>query len=587
MKNITKRSSGGARFIRSYEKMRGINLAKGNERDSFCYLENMYVDYESGDVAVESIPGFRRILSFGDAIHLICSVGEYVLIHAGESLYKIKREERDNNPALCPIASLSDNQSYAYSHNGLIFITDGEKIISVNSSGGVTEHSAPTEALKFDVFATYEGDLLITSTKSKPCKVFRAVINDDDSSISTEYCFTAPENTLSMLSAYGYLWIFTTNSVLGYMRADGAFREEIRFNGIMPTGEACLFYNDLIFLTKTGVFSVFEGDKIRLVPRSVAINPMLLNEDLSCAKLAIWRGYLVVSIDGRMYLADSRDKITVGEHDEYRWYYLNGIGTHRGDTRVYRYAEFAPEGFSVYQHPYEIVDGEIMSVQNGNGEKVYFVNSENEKYSVYPTEQMRGGIFFPATCLCQCDELLFFGTECGDLCLFNNDMRGKAPRRLSEDSGFNADEYEALARGKIHPDFYSFDFHAPRYALLTPSDCCGLPFDKKSDLPPALAIRLKGFAKSSLLVETRYDGGEFLACGRISSSIFNFYDLDFGAHSSSSEEYCTEIIPKRRVGWKEKQISIYSDEFCSPFGVFEICFAYKTLTSKKHSKKGT
>ena len=588
MQNFTKKSSGGTRFIRSYEKMRGINLASGKEyTDSFCYLENMYVDYESGGGAVESIPGFRRILSFGDAIHLICSVGEYVLIHAGESLYKIKREERDNNPAPCPIASLSDNRSYTYSHNGLVFITDGEKIISVNSSGGVTEYSAPIETPKCDVMATYEGNLFITSSKSKPCNVFRAIINETDSTISTEYCFTAPENTLSMLSAYGYLWIFTSNSVLGYKRADGIFREEFRIDGIKPTGEACLFYNDLIFLTKTGVFSVFAGDKIELIPRSVTINPMLLKEDLSCASLAIWRGYLVVSIDGRMYLADSRDKLTVGELDEYRWYYLNGIGTYRGDTRVYRYAEFAPDGFSVYPRPYDIAEGEIMSVQNENHEKMYFVSSGDVRYSVYPTEQMRGGVFFPAKCVCECDELLFFGTECGDLCLFNNDMRGKAPRGLSEGSGFNADEYEALARGKIHPEFYSFDFHAPRYALLTPSDCCGLPFDKKSDLPPALALRLKGFPKSSLLVETRYDGGEFIASGRISSSIFNFYDLDFDAHSSSSEECYTEIIPKRRVGWKEKQISIYSDEFCSPFGVFEICFAYKTLTSKKHSKKGT
>ena len=56
-----KRSSNAERFIRSYENMRGLNLLAGNEStDSFCYLENMYVDYEGGGGAIESIPGFRR-----------------------------------------------------------------------------------------------------------------------------------------------------------------------------------------------------------------------------------------------------------------------------------------------------------------------------------------------------------------------------------------------------------------------------------------------------------------------------------------------------------------------------------------------
>lgn len=588
MQKITKRGSQSNDYIKSYGKMRGINLLPTCLEDGcYCYLENMYVDYESGGGAVESIPGFRRLYTFDGAIHLICSAGEYLLIHAGEGLYKIKKEERDNLPALRPIASLDDSQSYAYSHNGITFITDGKKIISVNAFGVKTEYFAQGDAVGCTAFASHEGELFLMNNKSQGTYVYLARIDEADSVISAEYCFTAPKNALSMLSAHGYLWIFTSDAVLGYKKSDGVFREEFRIDGVCPTSEACLLNNELFFLAKDGLYSIWSEGKARLIPRSNAINPMLLMEDLTSARITVWRGYLVVSVDGRMYLADSKDKLTSTELNEYRWYYLCGIGTHRGDKTVYRYSEIAPEGFSMHQSPCSIADGEIMSVQDENHETIYFVCSEDKRYSVYPTEERYGGVFFPAKCIHQSDNLLFFGTECNDLCLFNSDMRAKAPKHITESPGFNVDEYEAVAKGRIHPEYYSFDRHAPRYALLTPSDDCDIPFDKKSDKHPALALRLKSFPASTVFTEISYDGGAFITSKRISNSAFDFYNLNFESHSASSEECYTEILPKRRVGWTKKQIALYSKEYCSPFGVYEISFAYKGQKSRKHYKKGT
>ena len=585
MQKISKKRSPGSEFIRSYENMRGMNLTAGKENTQcFGYLENMYVDYEGGGGAVESIPGYRRIYSFDAPIHLICSVGEHLLIHSGENLFKLRKEARDNPPALQPVATLADCDSRCFRIGGSMVIFDGNKAIRANREGELCELALSEEVAACTAGTIHEGRLLLTSSISAPGVLFCA--EGDEENLSISPCFKLPRDTLNIASAYGYLWAFTTDSVLGYRRINGEFIEEIRLGGIRPTGEVAHLYNELVFLCNSGLYSLSVTNGAELKRISVAINTMLLNENLFSARLCVWRGYLLVCVDGRMYMADSRDRITSDDLNEYRWYYLSGIGSYRGDKRVYRYAETAPEEFAVQAHPGRIAEGEIMSLFTHDGEKIYFVNSSDKKFAVYPTEQMIGGRFFPANCMCESEDLLFFGTECGDLCLFNNDMRGKPPRRAAMWDGFDNESYLAETKSKIHPDYYSFCGHAPRYALLTPPDRCGMPFNKKSDVPSALELKLKSFPSATIKVETRYDGGAYEPMGQITGSSFDFYNIDFSSYSSTSEELSGVILPQKRVGWNEKQISIYSDEFCSPFGIYSICFAYKASKTKNHYKKG-
>ena len=465
-----------------------------------------------------------------------------------------------------------------------MFITDTEKIVCINSGGELKESIAPSELSEGVNFTLHEGKILLMGSGVASGSVYVAEVYDG--SLSLKSCFKIPKNALSMASYRGYLWVFTPDSVLGYKENDCGFNEQIRLDGISPNGKTCNFFDELVFLTKSGVYSIFENEKIKLREISAAVNPMLISEDLSRANMCVWRGYLVISIDGRMYLADSRDRLKSGIINEYRWYYLNGIGTYRSDKRVYRYSEFATEGFSVHKRCGEIAEGEIMSFINEKHEKRYYVHSGDEKYEVYPTEEMSGGLFFPAVCICESENLLFFSTECGDLCLFNNDMRGRAPRgRVDFEKSKEKDENWSL-NGKIHPYYYSFDHHAPRYAALTPRDKCDAPFCRKSDLYSSYSILLKSFPSSVVTVETRYDAGAFGIARRFSNSGFDFYNFDFQMAGASTEDYTTVNLPQSRVGWQEKQLSIYSNEYCSPFGILSIHFAYKMLKTKKHSKKG-
>ena len=112
MQGITKRNGSSNEYIRDYSNMRGLSLVKSfDDPCHFSYLENMYVDYESGGGAIESIPGFRRLYSFEQPINSICSCGDNLLIHAADELYLINKEERDNIPALSPIANLKNDKS--------------------------------------------------------------------------------------------------------------------------------------------------------------------------------------------------------------------------------------------------------------------------------------------------------------------------------------------------------------------------------------------------------------------------------------------------------------------------------------------
>ena len=126
-------------YIKSYDGVRGVSLG-GYDATRFSTLENLYVDYEGDGAAIESIPGFRRIYSLGERVNGMFSqkVGEgmeYILVHAGTSLYRFEKDERDFLDSLTPIGTLRDNRSCAFCYGESIYILDGEGIYCINRDG--------------------------------------------------------------------------------------------------------------------------------------------------------------------------------------------------------------------------------------------------------------------------------------------------------------------------------------------------------------------------------------------------------------------------------------------------------------------
>ena len=359
-------------------------------------------------------------------------------------------------------------------------------------------------------------------------------------------------------------------------------------SGISSLGASRSFFDDPVFLSAQGVCALrttnIEYERsVECVSHNVNLD--LLSEDLSSATLTEWQGYLAVGINGTVYLADSRAKFRHRTGDkEYEWFVLKNIGTWKYDYRMYRYSSEQPEGFDLYPEPDTDTEADdlVYSASVG-GRLVYYVMKNQKRYAVYPTEEWAGGDFYPATVFASTGVHLFFGTECGDVCVFNNDKRGVAPERVASAPDFNEAEYKEAYGRYIHPDFYTFAGHAPRYAIKTKLDNCGVPFMVKDTVKGSLAVRCRATHGAKLHIEVGTDKNGYSEVASFSAGAMDFADLSFSDVSLDTSNYVSVPFAEREKGWSEKQIAIYSRGYASPIAISAI--SYRFTVSGKIKKR--
>ena len=348
--------------------------------------------------------------------------------------------------------------------------------------------------------------------------------------------------------------------------------------GISACGGAISFFDDPLFVSETGISALSKQSlnlERSIVCRSHSVNAKLLTEDLSAVVLDVFCGYLVAAAGGRVYLADSR---ATYRHEsgatEYEWYYLSGIGTYTDDRRVYRYAPAARVGYTSSATPDAVACDTVYSEKTEAGETVYFVKSGEEKVEVYPTEEYAGGIFHPAVLFRSVGDLLFFGTENGDICVFNTDRRGVAPERIRAGEDFDEAAYKARFSRVIHPDFYYFDRHAPHYELITALDDCGIPHLAKDTVKNSLVLKCQSYAASRLTLALATDREVLRGEAYLPSGFFSFSDVDFSALPLAENDTFTVPLALRARRWTEQQIAVVSDA-AAPFGIYTIAFRFR------------
>ncbi len=361
-------------------------------------------------------------------------------------------------------------------------------------------------------------------------------------------------------------------------------------SGICALGESISFFDDPIFISAIGVLALDK--KAINLDRSIAcrshnVNPELLSSNLSKASLAIWSGYLVVLTEGKIFLADSR---ALFRHEtgntEYEWYYLSGIGTYTGDDFAYEYIK---SDDPLYETREELI-GErtescVYSEKNADGEDCFYVLEGGRKYRVGKSGERFGGDFHPASIAFAIDnKLLFFGTENGDVCVFNNDKRGVPPERLAEANDFDRAAYDSAMKRSIHPDFYSFDKHAPRYALSTVSDDGDVPDMTKDTVKGSLVLKCKCFGSGAFTVEVGTNKKGYRELASFSDSRLDFEDFDFGSLAFFAEKRVNIPIAEKERGWVDKTVSVYSEKFRSPFGVYSISYRFRPRGKIKNAK---
>ena len=423
----------------------------------------------------------------------------------------------------------------------------------------------------------------------------------------------------------------TLAAIKNHTRQDGSvyFHTRLETNtGVIPvtypsepglSGIGCLgacvnFLDDPIFISRLGVEGISKlnlKSERSVEHRSSLIDAKLVNLDLEKAHLAEWDGYLVVLVDGKIFLADSRQKYahTTGVA-QYEWYYLEDIGIYEGQYTEYYYApvkyDYIPDIITaddgkqyntdlathIYDVAYtrsenllytpvkddfgdsdaskDVFSVEVVDEATGTPYTAYFVIKDTWDGTSYnngtPDIQTKailcedygsytGGEFYPAEKVVNIDENIFFGTDNGIVCSFNFDKK-------------NAD-------GTISPKYYTFNERTIYCGIATKMDNCGIPHLTKSTIKKSTVIKTKSMIKSAAKVRVRTNNKGYESVSRVNSRVFSFDNVDFSDFSFVSTDQTIFAVKEKEKHWVEKQHWIYSDEFQCPFSVHYLAFRYK------------
>nr|MBE6544642.1 hypothetical protein [Oscillospiraceae bacterium] len=602
MRGLSEKQKTASRsYARYYARPRGFCI--GGESDPTLYpkrIKNMYIDYEGGGDALESVPGFRKIYSFKGTVHSITSMylsdrREYLYVHSGRRLYRFLKSDRDTLLSLVPIAELNDCKSYCLCCGSSAFLVDGERLIQISNTGEIKTVSEDKQIAGCTTLALFDGRLFLSGNPDCPGEIYySSKIQDGFISFAKDGIIkdsSGGARITSLLSLGDSLWVFKSadggeGGIVCHKAAkdhDGGDEYPVSrvYSGVYAVGDAIVLLDEVLFLSHDGLSAIERprSDSCRIVCRSKGICSSLLSEDLSKAKLGVWQGYVTLFTGGRIYLADTR----AGLRDtDFEWYLIDGVGGYKNDRRVYRYSSALKEGYDLHPDRDAPALGMIISLIDENGETLYYEKSEDKKHLVYSTEEYEGGDFYPACAILCHGGLMWFGTQTGDLFLFNNDKRSFPPDYLKNREDFDPEEYRRLYHGKIHPDFYSFSSHAPEYLIEYYPDGCGCDDQSKNTVAGSLTVCCKTFPRSRLSLTVLADG-KAVCSQEISPTSFDFYELDFGdLPAASSDEICVKL-PERAVGWRKKRLILSGRAFRAPFGIKSIGYRYKL---RSETKKG-
>lgn len=364
-------------------------------------------------------------------------------------------------------------------------------------------------------------------------------------------------------------------------------------SGLGCLGACINFLDDPVFISRLGVEAIGQLS-VRLERavehRSSLIDAKLVNLKLANAVLEEWNGYLVLLVDGKIFLADSRQRYT---HEtgvmQYEWYYLEDIGVYNGQYKEYQYATdsygldgdnitiyaadeseikvmLAPEALrgKTANPPNEggkstcEIKEETVTVSYGDSQSesvnIAYVSTNDRNYLCTTKGNYIGGWFSPAITIKSFDNNLFFGTADGHFCAFNFDKRNE--------------------NGEIPIEWYSFNGRTINCGVATKMDNCGIPHLTKNTVKKSTVIKTKTFQSSAAKIKVRTNNEPYKQIDRINSGFFSFENVDFQDFTFETSAESLFSISEKEKRWVEKQYYIYSDEYQKPFALYNISYRY-------------
>lgn len=142
-------SKKGVAYRRQFKALRGVDFSSDPSevsRSHFTLLENMWCDPMTLDgVATETFPGYRTFARFGAPIHAIFRhrvAGEdYLVVHAGEKLYRFPERLRNFEATLAALSPLSvtvaNVPGCAFSYGEQLCLLIGGEYLMVGTDGSI------------------------------------------------------------------------------------------------------------------------------------------------------------------------------------------------------------------------------------------------------------------------------------------------------------------------------------------------------------------------------------------------------------------------------------------------------------------
>ncbi len=261
------------------------------------------------------------------------------------------------------------------------------------------------------------------------------------------------------------------------------------------------FLNDPVILTNYGLMGIsnldYYGER-NLFPRSTLVNGRLTNEEnLHSASMCLFREYLLILVNGNIYLANSRESFSTDQDVEYEWYYWNGIGAEED------------------------------------------------------------GIFFGATQILQTADKLMFVTQNGYVGIFNTDMLkvtddGKQSGELY--SSAYADDISSIVEGEA-----VMSKKAIFSCYITTLDDFGYRAYRKNSRKVGNVCDLKAFSHTECKIKARSSTSSFIDVGSYVGDYMDFSDMDFSNFTFSTSDLATFFFKPIQKKFQKSQLMLYSD----------------------------
>ena len=213
-------------------------------------------------------------------------------------------------------------------------LTDGQDNVSVKFKKTVAGYRDKIN--KCTLLQVFDNRVFFSGNKDFPNMIFHCSLNDPAYCSDSDYYSEGLDTAMvkGFVAGNNALWVFKEPSQANTSVFYHVPSNDHEYGKIYPSvhssvsigcvGKAISFNDDIVFFSSRGMEGI-NGDitteqivahRSSLVDRKLTAEPnyenMILEE---------WEGYLVVFVDDKVYLADSRAKFTNEDHYEYDWFY--------------------------------------------------------------------------------------------------------------------------------------------------------------------------------------------------------------------------------------------------------------------------